>query len=121
MIVRSTDIKEFATEERCFIRELLNSNASPEVSLAEARVESGVTTQLHVLDVDETYFILEGFGIVEINGETATLHQGDIAVIPKGATQRITNIGDKDLRFLCICNPRFSPESYKNAEDQSGL
>ena len=41
---------EFWTEERCFITELHNCDASPEASLAVARVEPGVTTQLHALD-----------------------------------------------------------------------
>ena len=31
-----------------------------------------------------------------------------------GSDQRITNTGDTDLVFLCICTPRFDPQCYQN-------
>ena len=34
----------------------------PNVSLAQARVEPGVTTEWRVLSVDEIYYVLEGSG-----------------------------------------------------------
>ena len=60
---------EFPTEERCSITELLNLAASPEVSLALARVAPGVTTRLHaVAGTVERYVILRGEGVVEVDG-----------------------------------------------------
>ena len=54
---------EFPTDERCFITELLNLAASPEASLALARVAPGVTTRLHaVAGIVERYIILAGAG-----------------------------------------------------------
>jgi mannose-6-phosphate isomerase-like protein (cupin superfamily) len=32
--------------------------------------------------------------------------------IPAGVRQRITNIGNADLLFYCVCSPRFLPEAY---------
>ena len=53
--------KEFWTEEGCFITELLNDAKSPNLSIALARVEFEVTTQLHSLrGVEETYIIKKG-------------------------------------------------------------
>jgi mannose-6-phosphate isomerase-like protein (cupin superfamily) len=108
---------EFWTEERCFITELHNSDASPEASLAVARVEPGVTTQLHKLDgIIERYVVRKGEGILEVDGVKQPLATGDQYVIPAGASQRITNTGAGDLEFYCLCTPRFVPESYINLE-----
>jgi mannose-6-phosphate isomerase-like protein (cupin superfamily) len=108
---------EFWTDERCFITELHNTPASPETSLALARVEPGVITQLHRLDgVSERYIVRLGEGMLEVDGRRQLLRTGDQAVIPAGAAQRIENTGDGDLEFYCLCVPRFLPESYVNLE-----
>jgi mannose-6-phosphate isomerase-like protein (cupin superfamily) len=109
---------EFWTDERCWITELHNSEASPEASLAVARVEAGVTTQLHALDgVVERYIVRQGEGLLEVDGETQPMRPGDQFVIPAGAAQRITNYCAGDLEFYCLCTPRFFPASYRNLED----
>ncbi|MFK0276685.1 cupin domain-containing protein [Ensifer sp. NPDC090286] len=108
---------EFWTDERCYITELHNCDASPEASLAVARVEVGVTTQLHSLTgVIERYVLRQGEGILEVDGVKQTLRVGDQAVIPAGAAQRIENTGSVDLEFYCLCTPRFFPDSYVNLE-----
>ncbi|NND32152.1 MAG: cupin domain-containing protein, partial [Saprospiraceae bacterium] len=71
MIVRSKNAPEIYTREKCFITELLNSAEVGSLSLARARVESGVTTELHRLNVDEVYYILEGEGSMQIDNQPA--------------------------------------------------
>ncbi|MGD9915780.1 MAG: cupin domain-containing protein [Rhizobiaceae bacterium] len=108
---------EFWTDERCFITELHNSDVSPESSLAIARVEAGVTTQLHRLDgVCERYIVRKGEGMLEVDGKKQMLVVGDQYVIRAGAAQRIENTGAGDLEFYCLCTPRFFPASYVNLE-----
>ncbi|MER2509271.1 MAG: cupin domain-containing protein [Amaricoccus sp.] len=109
---------EFPTEERCFITELMNDPACPEVSLALARVAPGVTTRLHhLLGTVERYVIQRGAGLVEIDGLSAFVAAGDRVLIPAGAAQRITNTGENDLVFQCVCAPRFRPENYVDLGD----
>ena len=116
----ASSLGEFWTDERCHITELHNDDASPETSLAIARVERGVTTQLHRLDgICERYIVRQGQGIIEVDGERRLLRPGDQAVIPPGAAQRIENTGDSDLEFYCLCTPRFVPESYVNLETEA--
>lgn len=111
---------EFYTEERCFITELLNCDQSPQVSVALARVEQGITTQLHRLSgVAESYVLTEGSGVMEVDNYRFAVSEGDNVVIPAGVPQRITNNGDSDLVFYCICTPRFQPECYVNLEPES--
>ncbi len=104
---------EFDTDERCAITELLNVAESPAVSLALARVAPGVTTRLHAVEgTVECYVVVEGRGLVEIDGESAPVSAGDRVVIPAGVPQRISNTGAGTLAFYCLCTPRFRPENY---------
>lgn len=101
------------TDERCAIAEIVNDAACPEASLARATVAPGVTTQLHALvGVREVYVILDGSGVMEIDGRRARVEPGDRVVIPPGAAQRIANDGSGPLVFDCLCAPRFTPETY---------
>ena len=109
---------EFYTGERCHIVELHNTAEDETCSIARARVEPGITTQLHVLQgTVERYVILAGEGSVEIGGGPPTaMRPLDVVNIPADVPQRITNTGETDLVFLCVCTPRFKPESYVSKE-----
>jgi mannose-6-phosphate isomerase-like protein (cupin superfamily) len=108
---------EFWTDERCYIAEFVNDPAWPEFSLARCRVEPGVTTQRHALSVHEVYLIREGTGMMYVGGDPPfEVGPGDSVTIPKHVAQRITNTGDGDLVFDCLCSPRFKPDSYTSLE-----
>lgn len=117
-IMKADEADEFHTEEGCFILELSNSPADPDVSIARARVRPGVTTRLHRLrGVAERYVLLEGTGQVEV-GELPVqeVQPGTVVLIPPGCPQRITNTGTGDLVFLAICLPRFTPDVYTDLD-----
>ena len=104
---------EYFFPEGCFITELSNTADDPELSIARARVEPGVTTRWHHLEgITERYVILEGHGEVEIDGDMQLLTKGDVVIFPSGERQRISNTGDTDLVFLAICTPRFTEQAY---------
>lgn len=108
---------EVWTAEGCFITELLNSERQPEVSLAHARVEPGVTTKLHQLSAIEWYVIQSGYGRMRIGDEEPfAVGPGDAVMIPKHTPQQITNGSAEDLCFLCVCVPKFSQERYVTLE-----
>jgi mannose-6-phosphate isomerase-like protein (cupin superfamily) len=105
---------EYYFDEGCHIIEMSNSADDPDVSIARARVEPGVTTQWHALDKTvERYVILQGTAVVEVgNAKPAHVEVGDVVLIPSGVRQRITNNSEQDLLFLAICSPRFSVQAY---------
>ena len=109
---------EYYTPERCHILELSNIADDPDVSIARARVEPGVTTRWHRLaGTTERYVIVEGRGRVEVGDLPAQeVGPGDVVVIPPGWRQRIANVGDGDLVFLAICTPRFRAEGYEDVD-----
>jgi len=111
---------EFLTPERCWIVESWNAGEDLNVSIARARVEVGVTTQLHLLrNVDERYVIVEGIGEVTVGDMSgAPVKKGDVVVIPRNVPQQIRNTGEQELVFYCVCSPRFSPQCYENLEHE---
>jgi mannose-6-phosphate isomerase-like protein (cupin superfamily) len=110
--------QEFLTPEGCWILEVANDEADPAASVARARVPPGVTTEWHRLaGVFERYVIVSGTGRVELTPTIVKdVEPGDVVRIPAGVGQRITNTGATDLVFLCVCTPRFTPESYERIE-----
>jgi len=108
----------FFEAEGCYITELSNTPDDPSVSIAQARVSSGVTTAWHRLkNTTERYVIIAGSGLVEIDDDAPRAVQtGDVVLIAPMKKQRITNIGQQDLVFMAICTPRFVPENYEGIE-----
>jgi mannose-6-phosphate isomerase-like protein (cupin superfamily) len=106
--------REFPTQENCFILEVSNDAADPDTSIARARVRPGVTTAWHHLNgIVERYVIVRGKGRVEVGDLPPTIvNEGDVVRIPANVPQRITNVGDEDLVFFCVCTPRFTPAAY---------
>ncbi|MCW4018986.1 MAG: cupin domain-containing protein [Candidatus Bathyarchaeota archaeon] len=119
-IVKADSLKEYLTPERCYIFENwgLVSARDKNVSIARARVESGVTTKPHHLDgVQEIYLIAQGKGKVYVgNLEPTEVSVGDFVVIPPETSQSITNIGEEDLIFYCVCTPAFTESCYHDEE-----
>ena len=94
----------FTTKDGSTIRELHHTQAQ---SLAEANLDPGETTQRHYHRAsEEIYFVLEGEGELEIDGERRRIRPGDAALIPPGAWHEI--VAASPLRFLCCCAPPYS-------------
>ena len=120
LISRYSPESEFLTPERCYINELANTLDDEDCSIAVARVPPGTTTELHSLrSVVERYVIIEGEGWAEIDGRETRVGRFDVVSIPAGRSQRITNTTTRDLLFLCVCTPRFTPEVYDRLEGPS--
>jgi len=121
-IRRANPSREFLAHENCFILELANDSGDPDVSIARARVVPGVTTKWHsVRDIDERYVIVSGQGKVEVGDlPPALVSEGDVVRIPANTPQCITNVGDVDLVFLCVCSPRFVQSAYLSGRQAAG-
>ena len=56
---------------------------------------------------DELVYIIEGEGMMEINGEEHILQPFDMLYIPLGAIHSLTAINDKNLKVISIFAPAF--------------
>ena len=101
----------FTTKDGSIIRSILDlSNAPVKMqSLAEASIPAGGATQRHWhRDSEEFYFLLEGTGTMEIDGEEREVGAGDGILIPAGAWHQIRT--ESGVRLLCCCAPPYRHE-----------
>lgn len=114
MLIRNlSECTEFTAGDNCILREILHPDKEQlaiRYSLAHAVVKPGDTTWLHRLKTSEVYFILEGEGIMHINGESSKVFAGSTVYIPPMALQNISNPGNNDLKFICIVDPAWKKE-----------
>lgn len=114
MEIRSRDAAEpFTTVDGSTIRSLLDLSVAPvrNHSLAEATIEAGRgTTRHHHRVAEEIYYLIEGRGVMELDGMVREVAAGDAILIPAGAWHQITASADGHIRLLCSCSPPYSHE-----------
>jgi mannose-6-phosphate isomerase-like protein (cupin superfamily) len=114
VIVRSlAEAEPFTTADGSTIRELLGLPTAPvrNQSLAEAALRPGQATARHYhREAEEIYYVVEGAGELEVDGERRRVTAGDAALIPPGAWHQIRAEGERPLRFLCCCAPAYRHE-----------
>ncbi|MGE5274059.1 MAG: cupin domain-containing protein [Verrucomicrobiota bacterium] len=113
IVVRSLEQAEpFTTADGSTIRELLGLPTAPvrNQSLAEATLEPGQATERHYHAAsEEIYYVVEGWGEMELDGDRRQVAVGDAVLIPPGARHQIRADAD-GLRFLCCCAPAYRHE-----------
>jgi len=113
VIVRSLEQAEpFTTADGSTIRELLGRPTAPvrNQSLAEATLAPGQATERHHhAESEEIYYVVEGWGEMELDGDIRRVSVGDAVLIPPGTRHRI-RADDEGLRFLCCCAPAYRHE-----------
>jgi mannose-6-phosphate isomerase-like protein (cupin superfamily) len=101
----------FVTLDGSEIREYAGAVSMParNQSLAEATLAPGGATTAHYhRSTEELYLIVCGSGRLVLDGEERDVKEGDCALIPPGATHKLSNTGDGPLRVLCACAPAYS-------------
>ena len=112
-IKEAKDCQEFIAGDNSFLREFFHPKKGDfkcRYSLAQAVVRPGQITKPHRLKTCEVYYILEGRAIMYVDNESENVKSGCVIYIPPDSKQYIENIGDSDLRFLCIVDPAWQSE-----------
>jgi quercetin dioxygenase-like cupin family protein len=100
-------LEPFATKDGSEIREYLHTAVQ---SLAEATLAPGQSTQRHYHRLsEEIYLLVEGGGLMEVDGEEREVGAGDAILIPAGAWHTLT-AGPQGARLLCCCVPPYRHE-----------
>jgi len=104
-VARYESLEAFTTKDGSTIREYLHT---PAQSLAEATLEPGQSTQRHYHRLsEEIYLLVQGGGLMEVDGEERDVVAGDAIVIPPGASHTLV-AGEDGARLLCCCSPPYS-------------
>jgi quercetin dioxygenase-like cupin family protein len=97
-------------------RTLLSQGMTPTDSLTAgvAEFEPGGALNQHRHAAAEIYFILEGEGIVSIDGHDHAVEPGSIAFIPGGAPHGVRNSGGSTLKlFYAFAKSSFGEVEYE--------
>jgi mannose-6-phosphate isomerase-like protein (cupin superfamily) len=54
---------------------------------------------------EQIYHVLEGEGLMELDGERTVVRRDDVVFIPPGVEHAIYNTGMTDLRFIVVTSP----------------
>lgn len=104
---------EFTTLDGSRVLELVRPEreGSVNLSLARATIETGQTTAWHRhLVSEEIYYILQGEGLLELEGRREAVTVGDARLISPGTEHRITCTSAQPLVILCACSPPYTDE-----------
>ena len=110
--------KYFKSLDETLICELLHPDQEKEFlktgfSVAHAILKPDESSLPHRMKSSvEVYYMLEGNGLMHIENESAEVGPNQTIYIPPNTTQWIENIGNSDLKFLCMVYPPW------NAEDE---
>ncbi len=121
MIIKDLErCEEFIAGDNTILRELLHGKRESlklHWSLAHATLKPGKKSLLHRLKKSsEIYYILEGEGIMHIDGESEKVQKHQLIYIPPNSKQYIENTGKNELKFLCIVDPAWRKEDEEILE-----
>lgn len=68
-------------------------------------------------EVEESYYMLTGQARLVMDGESYTLHPGDLVAIRPRQVHQIFNAGDTPITFIAICVPPWTPDCSVFLED----
>jgi mannose-6-phosphate isomerase-like protein (cupin superfamily) len=111
-----SDCKYLEEPGNIHVAELLNpenidKNIDLNYSIAHAVIEPEESIAPHLIKNPEVHYILEGEGILYIDGIPVELYKDQVIYIPAGAIQTTYNTGNTSLRFLAINQPGWSEEN----------
>ena len=109
-------IAPFITKDGSVIRELMHPalHGASAMSFAEATVEPGATTLLHLhRRSEEFYHVSQGVGTMRLGQEVFEIRRGDTIAIPPGTAHNVTNTGSEALRILCACHPPYADDDTR--------
>lgn len=92
------------------------SNAPASVKVITVTARQRLSLQRHRLR-DEMWQVLDGPADVEIDGLRSRAETGDRVWIPRGATHRLGNSGNVDVRVLEIAFGEFDEDDIERLED----
>ncbi|MCV0430291.1 cupin domain-containing protein [Nitrosopumilus sp.] len=108
LILKDSKIAPIKGNEGANIKQYFHPNNTENgisYSLAQFTLESGKKSKLHKMKSSEVYYILEGKGNLVVEQKNHFLEKNDSAYVPPNSKQFIENIGDEDLKFLCVVEP----------------
>lgn len=95
---------ENLTEENSNFRKVLYTGEESQLVLMSLLPGEDIGSEVHPKN-DQFFRFEAGHGNVIINETEYSVSDGDVVIVPKGATHNVINTGDKSLKFYTIYSP----------------
>lgn len=105
--------KWYTAEDKAVAREFISprNSRAQKLSIADIIIPAGVEVVEHHHIMEEVYYVVDGEGIMKINGVEQLMKKGDSVVILPNERHSIKNPSkNKELRLIVTCTPAWSPE-----------
>lgn len=112
-IINIMDCEDYVAEDRAVAKEFLGARAAglSQFSVARITIPPGVTVKKHYhLKSEESYHVVEGSGIMHLDGEEAPIGPGQAVAILPGQWHTIHNPKETNLVMIVTCAPAWTPE-----------
>jgi mannose-6-phosphate isomerase-like protein (cupin superfamily) len=78
------------------------------LAITIVEMEPGGFQRLHSHEPEQSYYILEGSGLMAVDGEEKMVQAGDCIFFPSCAEHGLKNTGEGVLRYLSAASPSFT-------------
>jgi quercetin dioxygenase-like cupin family protein len=76
---------------------------------------------LHTHDFDETFYMLEGELVFQVEDQLVTKRRGEVAFAPRNVPHALTNRTDAPARYVLVCTPAGLERQFaRMAAEQAG-
>ena len=123
VVVHLDDAPAVTTETGTRLKVLLDTatDGQGRLSLAMETLGPGQRNARHWhAELEETYFILTGHGVMEIGAESQHVRAGETVLIPRDQVHCLRNAGDGNLCLLCPGSPPWHAADYHVVEEAHG-
>lgn len=112
-IVTIKECEDYLAEDLAVAKEFMGASNTclKNLSIAEIRIPPGVTVKKHYhLASEETYHIVEGSGVMHLDGEDTRMVAGQAVAILPGQWHSIHNPNETALKMIVTCAPAWAFE-----------
>jgi mannose-6-phosphate isomerase-like protein (cupin superfamily) len=85
-----------------------NTCASENLAITIVEMEPGGVQNLHSHEPEQMYYILDGSGLMSVDGEESPVQAGDSIFFPPSVVHGLKNTGEGVLRYLSAASPSFT-------------
>ncbi len=121
-IIRKSDRASFIGQDKALVKEIASprNTGMKNQSVAEVTIKPGDSVLEHYhIRSEELFYILEGEGLMTVEGESGSVGKGDAVAVFPGMAHKVKNTGDNDLVMLVMCSPSYCDEDQVISDNDS--
>lgn len=101
--IENLPLEDSKSHPGALTKKALIKNKGNLISISEAYMNPGKKVDAHEhKDMEESFYILEGNGIIRVDEEEEILKKGDVIFIPINHPHAIENTGKDVLKFITV-------------------